>query len=57
MGMITKNLKSVELNCECCLEYNNVKDEVIVYRYLYCNRNYQKKFYENLKRDLPAQFV
>ena len=26
---------------ECCLEYTNVKDELIEYRCLFCDKNYQ----------------
>ena len=37
-------------NCECFLEYTNVKDNLIKYKCLYCNKNYQKKFDENLKK-------
>ena len=29
-------------NCEGCLEYTNVKDEIIEYKCLCCNRKYQK---------------
>ena len=32
---------------ECCLEYTNVKDDLIEYKCLYCNKNYQKKSDEN----------
>ena len=37
-------------DCECCLKYTNVKDDLILYNCLCCSRNYQKKFHENLKR-------
>ena len=30
-------------DCECCLQYTNVKDDLILYKCLCCNRNYQKK--------------
>ena len=32
-------------DCECCigLENTNVKDNLIVYKCSYCNKNYQKK--------------
>ena len=29
-------------NCECCLEYTNVKDGLILCKYLCSIRNYQK---------------
>ena len=37
-------------DCKCWLEYTNVKDYLMVYRCLYYNKNYQKKFHENLKK-------
>ena len=40
-------------DCKCCLDYTNVKNDLILYKCLYCNRNYQKKCDENLKK----QFV
>ena len=50
MEMITKNVKLVELNTkykrECCLEYTKIKDDLIEYKYLFCNKNYQKMFEE-----------
>ena len=35
--------------CECCLEYTSLKDDLIEYKYLCCNKNYFKNFDENLK--------
>ena len=38
----------------CCLEYTNIKDDLIEYKCLCCNKNYQKKkknkIGENLKK-------
>ena len=31
-------------DCECYLEYANVKDDLSIYKCLCCNRNYQKRF-------------
>ena len=31
-------------NCECCLEYTSVKDDLIEYKCLSCNKNYQNRF-------------
>ena len=31
---------------ECCLEYTKIKDDLIEYKYLFCNKNYQKMFEE-----------
>ena len=47
-----KNLKTsgIKYNgCNCFLEYRNLKEDLIEYKYLCCNKNYQKKFDENLK--------
>ena len=33
-------------DCDCFLEYINFKDDLIEYKCLCCNRNYQKKFDE-----------
>ena len=49
--MIIKKFKTCEIKCkywECCLGYTNVKDGLILCKYLYCNRNYQKKSEGNL---------
>ena len=35
--------------CDCFLEYTNFKDELIEYKCLYCNKNYQHNFDEKLK--------
>ena len=35
--------------CNCFLEYKNFKDNLIEYKCLYCNKNYQQKFDEKLK--------
>ena len=28
-------------HCECCLEYANVKDDLIEYKRFFCDKNYQ----------------
>ena len=33
--------------CDCFLEYTNFKDDLIEYKCLFCNKNYQQKFNEN----------
>ena len=33
--------------CDCFLEYINFKDDLLEYKYLCCNNNYQQKFDEN----------
>ena len=37
-------------NCECFLEKTNFKDDLIGYKCLCCNKSYQKKFDEKLKK-------
>ena len=37
-------------NCESFVEYTNFKDNLIKYKSLCCNKNYQKKLDENLKK-------
>ena len=36
--------------CDCFLEYRNFKDDLIEYKCLCCNKNYQDKFNEKLKK-------
>ena len=31
-------------NCECCLEYINLKDDLMEYKCFMLNKNYQKRF-------------
>ena len=35
--------------CDCFLEYKNFKDDLIEYKCLFFNKNYQHKFYKKLK--------
>ena len=35
--------------CNCFLEYTNFKDDLLEYKCLCCNKNYQQKFDEKLK--------
>ena len=36
--------------CNCFLEYKTLKDDLIEYKCLYCNKNCQHKFDEKLKK-------
>ena len=49
--LMIENVKYVELSkyCACFLEYTNVKDDLIEYKCLSCNKCYQRKFDEKLK--------
>ena len=38
--------------CDCFLEYTNFKDDLVEYKCLCCNKNYQKKFMKSSKNDL-----
>ena len=38
--------------CDCFLEYTNFKDDLIEYKCLCCNKNYQQKFDEKLREQL-----
>ena len=38
--------------CHCFLEYTNFKDDLIKYKCLCCNKNYQQKFDEKLMEDI-----
>ena len=40
-------------NCKvCCFKYTIFKDDLIEYKFLCCNKNYQKKLDENLKKKI-----
>ena len=45
----TFGIKYIDYNC--FLEYTNFEDNLIEYKCLCCNKNYQKKFDENLKKN------
>ena len=36
-------------NCDCCLENESVKDNLIKYKCLYCSKDYSNKIDEELK--------
>ena len=57
--MMIKNVKHVDIsininiiNCDYFLEYTNFKDNLIEYKCLCCNKNYQHKFDEMTKERL-----
>ena len=56
MNKIINNVKHVELNTNIVItflntHYTNVKNELIIYKYMYCNKNYQKSFNEVLRKN------
>ena len=51
MNTIKKNVTRCGIkykDCESCLKYTNVKDDLILYKWLYCNKDYQEKFDQSL---------
>ena len=58
LDMMIKNVKHIDIsininiiNCDYFLEYTNFKDNLIEYKCLCCNKNYQHKFDEMTKND------
>ena len=43
-------------DCDCFLEYESVKDNLIKYRCLSCNKDYWNKFDEELKKKFKNTF-
>ena len=43
-------------DCDCLLEYESAKGNLIKYKYLYCNKDYSKKLDEKLKKRLKNTF-
>ena len=43
--------------CECCLEYTNINDDLMLYKCLYCTRNYHNKFNKNLNLLIHTNFL
>ena len=37
--------------CDCFLEYTSIKDDLIAYKCLSCNKSYRQKFVEKLKEN------
>ena len=52
MSTMIKNIKRgiKYKKCECFLEYTNFKDNLVKHKCLFYDKNYQKKFHENLKK-------
>ena len=43
-------------NCDCFLEYGNVKENLIKYKCLSCNKDYSKKLYKKLEKQFKNTF-
>ena len=39
-------------DCDCFLEYESVKDNLIKYKFLSCNQDYSNKLDKNLKKTI-----
>ena len=43
-------------DCDCLLEYESVKDNLIKYKCLSCNKDYSNKLHEKLKKRFKNTF-
>ena len=50
-NLADKNHKVKGKDCDCFLEYESVKDNLVKYKCLSCNKDYSNKVDEDLKRD------
>ena len=47
---LTERIHKIKCNnCDCFLQYESVKDNLIKYKYLSCNKNYSNKINEEIK--------
>ena len=54
---LTERIHKIKCNnCDCFLEYESVKDNLIKYKCLSCNENYSKKIDEELKNPFKNTF-
>ena len=44
-------------DCDCFLEYENIKDNLIKYKCLSCNKNYSNKTDEELKKKTQEHII
>ena len=57
--MIILQKESIDLKCkecDCFLEYESVKDNLIKYKCLSCNKDYSNKLYEKVKKRVKNTF-
>ena len=47
---MTKNIKLAKLNIATVFLHIQTEDNVIEYKCLYCNKNYEQHFHEKLKK-------
>ena len=43
-------------NCDCFLEFESVKDNLIQYKCMSCNKDYSKKLYQELRKQFKNTF-
>ena len=43
-------------DCDCFLEYESVKDNLIKYKFLFCNKGYSNKIDEKFKKRFKNTF-
>ena len=51
---------SQKINCKdsyCFFEYGSVKDNLLKYKCLFCNKDYSNKIYEELKQGVRNTFL
>ena len=54
---LTKGIHKIKCkDCDCFLQYENVKDDLIKYRCLSCNKGYPNKLDEELKKKFKNTF-
>ena len=52
-GHDDKKIRNGGITCkhyECCVQYTDFKDDLIVYKCVCCNKIYQKRFDQNFKK-------
>ena len=55
-NLADKNHKVKGKDCDCFLEYENVKDNLVKYKCLSCNKDYSNKVDEDLKKRFKNTF-
>ena len=55
-NLADKNHKVKGNECDCFLEYENVKDNLVKYKCLSCNKDYSNKVDEDLKKRFKNTF-
>ena len=55
-NLADKNHKVKGNDCDCFLEYENVKDNLVKYKCLSCNKDYSNKVDEDLKKRFKNTF-